>query len=90
MPIDASGKSGALATFECVGIDFIVHLPLSKRYDAIMVVIDKFTRYGIFIPTMSDYMASSPASLFLNHVVLLGWLPSKFITDRDGKFLLDF
>ena len=82
--------TGALAAFECVGIDFIVHLPLSMGYDAIMVVVDKFTRYGIFIPTTSDYTASSTARLFLNHVVSLGWLPSKFITDRDGKFLSDF
>jgi len=90
MPIDAPGRSGVLATFECVGIDFVVHLPLSKEYDAIMIVIDKFTRYGIFIPTTSDYMALSTACLFLDHVVSLGWLLLKFITDRDGKFLSDF
>jgi len=90
MPIDALGRSGVLATFECIGIDFIVHLPLSKGYDAIMVVIDKFTRYGIFIPTTSDYTVSSTAYLFLDYVVSLGWLPSKFITNRDEKFLSDF
>jgi len=90
MPVDTPNRSGVLAAFECVGIDFIVHLPLSMGCDAIMVVIDKFTRYGIFIPTTSDYTASSTTRLFLNHVVSMGWLPSKFITDRDGKFLSDF
>ena len=53
-------------------MDFIVGLPLSKGFDAIMVVVDKFTRYGIFIPTTSDYMAISSANLFMEWVVRRG------------------
>src|SRR5258705_11644185 len=71
-------------------MDFIVGLPPSKGFDAIIVVIDKFTRYGIFIPKTSDYTALSSANLFVEWVVCRGWLPSKFITDRDAKFLSEF
>ena len=71
-------------------MDFIVGLPPSRGFDAIMVVIDKLTRYGIFIPTTSDYTALSSSNLFVVWVVRRGWLPSKFITDRDAKFLSEF
>ena len=87
LPIDIDNP---LKAFECVGMDFIVGLPLSRGFDAIMVVIDKFTRYGIFIPTTSDYTAISSANLFVEWVVRHGWLPIKFITDRDAKFLSKF
>src|SRR5258705_12818938 len=77
--------------FECVCIDFIVGLPFSRGFDSIMVVINKFTRFGIFIPTNSNYTAISTADLFVKHVVCGGgWLPSKFITDCDTKFLAEF
>ena len=33
-----------------ISLDFIEGLPLSNRCDVIMVVIDKFTKYGHFIP----------------------------------------
>ena len=79
-----------MKTFECVGMDFIVGLPPSRGFDTIMVVIDKLTRYGIFILMTSDYTALSSANLFVEWVVRCGWLPSKFITDRDAKFLSEF
>ena len=62
LPIAEETPSG---TFECVGIDFIVGLLLSRGFDTIIVVIDKFTCYGIFIPTTSDYTAKSLVDLFL-------------------------
>src|SRR5258706_18683 len=90
LPIDAMTSGVPLGAFECVGMDFIVQLPKSEGFDAIMVIIDKFTRYGILIPMTSDYTAVSSAEAFVKHVVAQGWLPSKFITDRDKKFLSDF
>ena len=40
LPIDIDNQ---LKAFECVGMDFIVGLPPSRGFDAIMVVIDKLT-----------------------------------------------
>ena len=82
--------NGDLKAFECVGMDFIVGLLPSNGFDAIMVVIDKFTRYGIFIPMTSDYTVLSSVNLFVEWVVRHRWLPSKFITDRNAKFLSEF
>src|SRR5258705_10772043 len=43
LPIDATTPGTPLGAFKCVGIDFIVQLPKSEGFDAIMVIIDKFT-----------------------------------------------
>lgn len=88
LPIDATGT--LLGAFKCIKMDFIVQLPKSEGFDAIMVIIDKFTEYSILIPMTSDYTAVSSAEAFIKHVVAHGWLPSKFIIDRDKKFLSEF
>jgi len=42
----------APAPFEMLSFNIIMALPFGKGYDAIMVVIDKPTKYGIFVPTV--------------------------------------
>ena len=88
--INATALGIPLGAFECIGMDFIVQLLKSEGFDAIMVIIDKFTRYGILILITLDYMAISSVEAFMRQVVAPGWLPSKFIIDRDKKFLSDF
>ena len=41
----------AHAPWKRISTDFIVKLPNSKRYDSIMVVVDRNTKLGLFIPT---------------------------------------
>lgn len=36
--------------FEIITMDFITELPLSDGYDSILVIVDKLTKYAIFIP----------------------------------------
>ncbi|MDB5851806.1 MAG: hypothetical protein JWP29_5558 [Rhodoferax sp.] len=83
-PIDSEISPKA---FETISFDMIVALPFSKGYDAIMVVIDKFSKYGIFVSAMSNFTAESSAKSFFDNVVRRGWLPTKFITDRDPRFM---
>ena len=73
--------------FEMVSFDMIVSLPWSNNYDAIMVVVAKLTKYALFIPTVSHFIAKSAADCFFDNVVSWGWLPVKFITDRDPRFV---
>ena len=34
-----------------ISADFITKLPLAQGYDAILVIVDRFTKMGHFIPT---------------------------------------
>jgi len=87
LPIDADPLPAA---FDTVSFEIIVSLPFSKGFDAVMVVVDKFSKYGIFIPAMSNFTAESAARYFFDNVVRQGWLPTKFITDRDPQWIKGF
>lgn len=69
-----------------VSLDFIEGLPKSEKYSVILVVIDKFTKYGHFIPLAHPYFALSVAQLFLDHIYKLHGLPQAIISDRDPVF----
>jgi hypothetical protein len=54
--------------WEVISIDFIVELPESHGYDAIMCVIDNLTKCAHFIPTHTTLNAEGTALLFLKEV----------------------
>jgi hypothetical protein len=49
--------------FEVISMDFMTRLPKSNRHDAILVIVDKLTKYGMFIPTTTHVTADEVASL---------------------------
>jgi hypothetical protein len=67
-------------------MDFIKGLPKSDHYNAILVVVDKFTKYGHFLPITHPFTALQIAQLFLNQVYKLHGLPKAIISDRDRVF----
>lgn len=71
-------------------MDFIEGLPPSHRYDAILVVIDKFTKYGHFIPLKHPFTTATGAQLFLDNVYRLHGMPQIIISDRDKVFVSSF
>lgn len=46
-------------------MDFIVCLPKSEGCDNIMVVVDQFSKYGVFIPIPTKFNAKDAIRLFL-------------------------
>jgi len=52
-----------------VRIDFIMRLPKSNRYDAILVVVDTLSKYSHFIPLKHPYSARSVVEVFAKEVV---------------------
>ena len=40
--------------WEIISMDFISALPMSEGYDFIMVVVERFSKYGTFIPAPRD------------------------------------
>lgn len=69
-----------------VSMDFVEGLPISHRFNAILVVIDKFTKYGHFVPLPHPFTALQVAQLYMDHIYRLHGLPQVIILDRDKIF----
>jgi len=69
-----------------VCLDFIEGLPNSHNKTVILVVVDKFSKYGHFIPMAHPFTALQVAQLYLSQVYKLHGLPKAIISDRDRVF----
>lgn len=76
--------------WDIISLDFIEGLPKSSRFDTILVIVDKFTKYGHFIPLAHAYTAMTVAQVFVEHVYKLHGLPKIIISDRDKVFTSNF
>ncbi|TYK28654.1 reverse transcriptase [Cucumis melo var. makuwa] len=76
--------------WESVSMDFITHLPKVGDFEAILVIIDRFSKYATFIPTTKHCSAEMTAQLFFKHVVKLWGVPISIVSDRDGRFIGSF
>ena len=82
--------------WETVSMDFIVKLPPSRdsvsnvTYDSILTVVDKLTKFGIFIPCNEAMDAPQFAKLFVRQVIAEHGVPANIITDRDKLFTSKF
>ncbi len=71
-------------------MDFMVSLPPSKGFDAIMVVVDQFSKMAHFIPTKDSATPQETGRLFFTHVFKHHDLPKDIVSDRDPKFTSKF
>jgi transposase InsO family protein len=77
--------------WETIGLDFIGPLPkTSNFYNCILVVVDKLTKMGHFIPTNTEVTAQQVAKLVMREVIRLHGVPSNVISDRDPRFTSAF
>jgi hypothetical protein len=94
------GKLQALAVptqpWQSVAMDFVVKLPTSRDpvtqepYDSILVVTDRFTKFGRFIPYKETWTAEQLARVFVKEVVANHGIPRQLISDRDKLFTSNF
>lgn len=78
------------AAWQDISMDFIEGLPTSDHNNAIMVIVDRLTKYAQLVPVKHPYTASSIARLFLDNVVKLHGLPKTIVSDRDPVFISSF
>jgi hypothetical protein len=71
-------------------LDFIEGLPISHGFSVILVVVDRLSKYGHFLPLAHPYSASRVAHLFLTNIFKLHGMPSTIVSDRDPTFTSSF
>ena len=76
--------------WEDIAMDFIVRLPRSKGYIAILVVVDRYSKYAHFGPLPTSHTATQVAELFFSMVIWLHGVPWSIIYDRDPIFTSNF
>ena len=76
--------------WESVSMDFITGLPRVGEHDAILVVVDRFSKYSTFIPMPKLSSSEDTAKAFFKNVVKYWGVPRSIVSDRDGRFLGTF
>jgi hypothetical protein len=78
------------APWDIISVDFIVELPESHGYDAIMNIVDSITKCVHFTPTNTTINAEGAAHLFLKEVWKHHGMPQVFLSDRGPQFIARF
>jgi hypothetical protein len=76
--------------FKVVSMDFIPELPLSNGFNNILIIVDKLTKYTIFIPTTTTITEVGTVELFFHHIISKFGIPRQVITDRDIRWRGEF
>ncbi|XP_028776266.1 uncharacterized protein LOC114733022 [Neltuma alba] len=69
--------------WEDISMDFITGLPIVKGNSVILVVVDRLSKYGHFLPLPATFSSTSVAEVFVQHIVKLHGIPKSIVTDRD-------
>ena len=70
-----------------ISMDFIETIPTSNGSDSILVIVDRLTKQGIFIPTTIHCTSEDLATLFILHVFSKHGVPEHITSDHSPKFV---
>ena len=76
--------------WEYVFMDFIMGMPEVDDLGLILVVVDRFSKYTIFMAAPQSCTVNAATELFLKNVVKIFGLPKDVISDRDARFTRKF
>lgn len=71
-------------------MDFIEPLPTSDGFDSILVIVDRLTKWSIYIPTTTTINSQKLAQLILDNVIAQHGIPESIVSDRGTKFVSRF
>ena len=69
-----------------ISMDFVGPLPKSNGYNAILVVVDRLTKWGIFIPCDVGTTSARLGELLLQWVIPNHGMPGSIVSDRGTVF----
>jgi hypothetical protein len=73
--------------WEMITMDFASSLPMGKKgNDAIWVIMDRLTKFALFIPVKMTNRVDKVAKIYMNEVVRLHEVPISIVSDRDPRF----
>ncbi|KAL0368286.1 UNVERIFIED_CONTAM: Transposon Tf2-12 polyprotein [Sesamum calycinum] len=72
--------------WQSVSMDFITGFPKVNGMASILVVVDRFSKYGIFIAAPHACPAETAAELFFKNVTKYFGVPKDIVSDRDARF----
>ena len=61
-----------------------------QDYNAILVIVDKLTKWGYFIAYIEEILAEDIARIYIKEVFVRYRALSKIISDRDLRFIVAF
>ncbi|KAL0336514.1 UNVERIFIED_CONTAM: hypothetical protein Sradi_4863300 [Sesamum radiatum] len=76
--------------WQSISVDFILGFPKVNVMAFVLVVVDRFSKYGIFIGAPYACPAETTAELFFKNVTKYFGVPQDIIRDRDTWFIERF
>ena len=67
-------------------MDFISEFPKVEGFGSILIVVDRFSKYIVFIPAPSECPAEETARIFFSNVVKNFGMPEDIVSNRDTWF----
>ena len=68
-------------------MDFIVGFPKDNGINMVMVIVERFTKYAVFVATPIMCITEVAAGLFYRNVVKYFGVPFNIISDHDVRFI---
>ena len=72
--------------WESISMDFITGFPKVRDFKSVFVVVDRFSKYVVFIPAPNACPAEEATKLFFSNVVKHFGLSRDIVSDRDTRF----
>lgn len=76
--------------WQAISMDFIEGLPTSRNKNTILVIVDRLTKYGHFVPLSHPFIAITVAQEYLTHVYKLHGILETIVSDKDKIFVSNF
>nr|XP_054587779.1 uncharacterized protein LOC129153052 [Nothobranchius furzeri] len=70
-----------------IALDFVTGLPISKGFNSIFTVVDRFSKSCHLVPLQHLPTSAETANLLIKHVFRLHGIPSEILSDRGRQFI---